>query len=267
MQFLKSRDGNVTVFVDGQDFRFNNEHPAYEILKQAIVDDDVDTFLDNIEISQAVSNYSGSTIEVVDGVVMHNGEPLHNSVTEALLGLIAEGWPFEPLARFLEKLMENPSKRSVEELYNFLEQQSLHLAEDGDFLAYKVVRENYLDKHSGTYSNVPGAVISMPRNQVNDDPRHGCSTGLHVGSYDYVQSFGSPGDKYLIVKVNPKDVVCVPFDCSFKKIRTCRYEVVEEYTRPMSNTVHRPGGCVVGDGWDDDYDDFDDYDEDEGYYS
>jgi hypothetical protein len=48
---------------------------------------------------------------------------------------------------------------------------------------------------------------------------------------DYVASYGSvnSGDRIVIVKVNPADVVSVPKDCSYQKVRTCRYEVVGEY--------------------------------------
>jgi hypothetical protein len=45
------------------------------------------------------------------------------------------------------------------------------------------------------------------------------------------------GDKIVIVKINPQDVVSVPLDENCQKVRVCFYEVVAEYqgvlTRPL----------------------------------
>jgi len=57
----------------------------------------------------------------------------------------------------------------------------------------------------------------------------GCSHGLHVGAIDYVKSYGCHGDKVIICKVHPADVVSVPLDSAHQKVRCCGYEVVGEY--------------------------------------
>ena len=45
----------------------------------------------------------------------------------------------------------------------------------------------------------------------------------------------------MVCKVNPKDVVSVPTDCKFQKLRTCRYEVVSilksVYSQPVVGLV------------------------------
>ena len=88
--------------------------------------------------------------------------------------------------------------------------------------------------HIGHIPNPPGAVVEMPRTQVNGDRHNGCSTGLHVGTWDYASTFGP---KTLIVSVNPRDVVSVPKDCGYQKLRTCRY------TRQHRHARQRVLGC------------------------
>lgn len=38
----------------------------------------------------------------------------------------------------------------------------------------------------------------------------------------------------MVVKIDPKDVVSVPSDCSFQKLRACRYIVVAENEYKLS---------------------------------
>jgi hypothetical protein len=56
----------------------------------------------------------------------------------------------------------------VTELYGFLEKGNLPITNDGHFLAYKKVRKDYKDCHSGTMDNSIGQVVEMERNQVDD---------------------------------------------------------------------------------------------------
>jgi len=138
----------------------------------------------------------------------------------------------EPLCKFLENLHENPSMASLDCLYDFLERNQGHpITEDGHFLAYKAVRPDFKDKFSGTIDNSVGSHPKIPRNQVDNDRSKGCSKGIHVGNLKYVRSFGVHGDKFLLVKVNPRDVVSVPLECECQKMRVCEYHVLSEHDR------------------------------------
>jgi len=79
-------------------------------------------------------------------------------------------------------------------------------------------------QHSGDHgmSINLGEAVTMPRDKCDPNISRACSYGLHVGSYDYVKSFGRGLDTILAVFVNPKDIVALPqYDNS--KLRTCQY--------------------------------------------
>jgi len=130
------------------------------------------------------------------------------------------------MVNFMNNLMQNPSKRAVDELYGFLEKNSLPITPEGCFLAYKKVREDFKDVHSGTMDNSVGRVVSMERNMVDDNRDNTCSTGLHFCSHSYLGSFS--GARTVIVKIDPRDVVSIPSDYNNAKGRACRYEVIGE---------------------------------------
>jgi hypothetical protein len=168
---------------------------------------------------------------IVDGVVHFNNEPMVNVMTDRLLDMMGQGFDINPLAKFIENLMQNPSRTAVNELYLFLESGKLPITPDGHFLAYKRVRDNFHDIYTGKFNHAPGSVLEMPRNSVDDKRDNTCSTGFHFCSIKYLPQFGGGnGDRVVIVKINPKDVVSIPSDYNNTKGRTCRYEVVGEYT-------------------------------------
>jgi len=162
-------------------------------------------------------------------MVLYDGEAIHNLVVEKIMTFMRGGLPYKPLVKFLGKLMENPSSRSVNELYRFLEHKNMPLTADGNFLAYKGVNENFTDFYSGKFDNSVGKTLNMRRNGVCDDANMGCSSGFHAGSYEYAKGYASGGGHLMVVEIDPRDVVSVPHDCSCQKLRTSKYVVVGVY--------------------------------------
>ena len=116
----------------------------------------------------------------------------------------------------------------------------LPITEDGHFLAFKNVKIDYKDIHSGTFDNSVGKVCEMPRYKVDEDKDRTCSSGLHFCSIAYLPSFSdSNGGHTMIVKINPKDVVAIPADYNNTKGRTCKYEVIGEYTENWREKLGR----------------------------
>jgi len=146
-------------------------------------------------------------------------------LVDRLMEYADNGFPAEAFTKFLSRLLENPSKRSVETFYGFIEQQGLVIDDEGYVIGYKGVSNDLKDCYTGTFDNSPGSYHEMPRNHVNDDPNMACSEGFHFGGHEYASTFGS---RMVLVKVDPKDLVCVPHDCSQGKVRVCRYWVLKE---------------------------------------
>lgn len=217
---------NIIVVIDNQSFTINKSHIAYEKILNAIKAQDWDTVRDNITPKKVILNYGSGNIAIKGDELTWKGTVMHNSLTKRMVQMFQEGFPIEPLVLFMENLMQNPSKRAVDELYGFLEKGNLPITPDGHFLAYKKVREDYLDVHSGTISNHVGATPEMERNQVDDDRNRTCSSGLHFCSREYLANFG--GSRTMILKINPRDVVSIPSDYNDSKGRCCRYEVIGE---------------------------------------
>jgi hypothetical protein len=109
----------------------------------------------------------------------------------------------------------------------------LPITPDGHFLAYKKVKVDYKDCYSGTMDNSVGQVVEMERNRVDDDKDRTCSTGLHFCSREYLNHFG--GERVVIVKINPRDVVSIPADYNNTKGRACRYEVIDEIDKEKAD--------------------------------
>lgn len=180
---------------------------------------------------KVIINFGRGELDVRHGVAYWRGSPLHGVIAERVLWMATEGFDIAPLSAFLALLSDNPSKRAVDQLYGFLDRHRMAITPDGHILAYKRVRSDFFDIHSGSFDNSPGRTVEMPRNRVDDDPENLCSPGLHFCAQSYLKHYGAgAGNKVVIVKVNPADVVSVPKDHDQAKVRCCRYFVVGEYT-------------------------------------
>ncbi len=230
-------DDSLTVVLNGESFTMNKSNPAFRNALEALQSDDAKRLETMFDTPKAVTEYVDGSIEVTSaGEVKYKGSEVHNHVVGRILSFMSEGLPYKPLVKFLEKLMENPSRRSTEELYRFLEHRQMPLTPDGNFLAYKGIREDYTDWYSGKFSNKVGETLEMPRNGVCDDASYGCSSGFHAGSLEYAEGYGN-GGHLMVVQINPEDVVSVPNDCDCQKLRTCKYKVVDKYSTKMPDTL------------------------------
>jgi hypothetical protein len=205
-----------------------------------------------MDITKALDAYLGNSVEVKDGSVYHRGEVVDERIARRILNFMEEDLPVEPMTRFLENLYNNPSHNSRAQLYQFLEHKNMPITEDGCFLAYKSVDENYMDHHTGKFSNRVGQILTIARRSVDDNPENGCSYGFHAGSLEYASNFGGGERRVVIVKINPEDVVSVPNDCEFQKLRTAKYEVVANYTGPLPKTYAESYDSTEDDNYDED---------------
>lgn len=225
-------DYSATVFADGKVLTIVSGHKNFGyihyLLKQP--DHDVPAIVKAMDREEGIrQSTSGTSVEVINGTVYYKGEEVHNALTDKLLDLMDGGYNVTPWIKFLENLMLNPSYRSRECLYQFLEQFDAPITPDGNFIAFKRISKNWKDIHSGTFDNSIGTVVKMDRARVDDDPKHTCSSGLHICADKYLQHFADASNsRTVVVEVNPAHVVAVPYDYDFAKMRVCEYKVLAE---------------------------------------
>ena len=219
----------VNIVVDGKPHTIQSSNPVFPTILQCIKNRDMQGVRDNISISNHINSHGGGVVTVKDGNVYYGDEIVHNEISLRILKMLSEGFDVQPMVNFLQNLMMNPSQSAIQELYLFLEANELPITDDGHFLAYKVVRSDFTDKHTGTFDNSVGSTPKMDRALCDTNRDNVCSTGLHFCGLDYLQAFGYHGDKVVIVKINPKDVTSIPSDYNNAKGRACEYLVYEFY--------------------------------------
>ena len=231
----------ITLMVNGTVHNITDQHPNYAAIREAIKTKQTDDIESLINIGSTINKFGDGKVTVVNGRVIYNDEELHGTIVDRIMDMIHEGFDAAPMLAFLGNLMQNPSKRAVDELYLWLEKTSLPITEDGHFLAYKRVREDFKDFYTGTMDNSVGQVVEMPRNKVDDNRDKTCSYGLHFCSLSYLPNYYGNEGNIVIVKINPADVVSIPADYNNAKGRACRYEVIglhnSETTEAFDKTV------------------------------
>lgn len=224
--FIKVND-SYTIFAKFP-CTLTKDHPQYEKIAN-ILDNNLDQDITQyFNTEETIKTELTRSFTIKNHKLYYQETELHGYIVNKLLELHHKKLSTTRIINFLENLLQNPSNRVYENLYEFLEKGKNPITEDGHFLAFKRINKDYTDVHTSTFLNIPGNTLEMPRNLVDDNPNNTCSTGLHVCSLDYLKEFS--GERIIICKVNPKDVVAIPIDYNQTKMRVCRYEVISEIT-------------------------------------
>jgi hypothetical protein len=216
----------------------SNKH-ADAILKALQTGASEEQLVKLFDVATTIVEYLSGEVSIKNGTVFYRNMPISNVVARRILEFMEQKLDYKPLVLFLENIMRNPSRNSVEQLYNFLEKEGLPITSDGCFIAYKGVTPDGWSvssgpKHvvevgivndNGQIRNHVGDSVIMSRNFVCDNPDIHCSHGLHAGSHEYASGFGS---KVVLVKINPANCVSVPNDHDCQKLRVCAYHVIAE---------------------------------------
>jgi predicted nucleic-acid-binding Zn-ribbon protein len=240
---LTSNYVSVMNLVTGEVTKITKDSPRFEAACNAVKDgrfEDVPKMTSkNVLINSSVVN-GNQIISIRDGRVWYTppgGQEfeLVNEMTARVLKNIEDGFDAQPFVNFMTNLMSNPSSTAIKELYLFLEATELPITDDGHFIAYKMVRDDYTSIYDGKFENKVGTVVEMPRNMVDDKRENTCSQGLHFCSRKYLKSYGSrqsDNDRLLLVKINPADVVSIPSDYNNAKGRASKYLIWKDITEP-----------------------------------
>lgn len=267
---------NIVVVVDGEMYVADEQHPLFDEIVEMVFDGD-ESVVEMFDTSAAVATvFEGVTerISVAHSKVYVDNDIVTGPYADKIVELIKSGGDALPYANFLEKVYTNTEEHTRDNLARWLNANgSFTIDEDGDIIGYKGVTVSLGSINHGpavvngtavhgSVPNQPGSVVSMARSKVEHNPGVGCASGLHVGTWDYANGFGSV---VLEVKVNPRDVVSVPTDCSDQKMRVSRYKVNKVVDYKHREAVI-PNGFQPSEDFFDDYEDsYDDYSDEAGY--
>jgi len=244
MKYQISND-SVMIVLDGEPHTLTKGQANYEAVRAAVLADNEDAVRANLTVGLQIGQWTDGEFTVAGGGnVYYQGSTLPPALNQRILKMVTAGDDPRPLMRMWERLDKNPSYRSVQQLFDFLmKHPGIPFTDDGFILFYKGVQNNFRDCHSGKFDNSPGEHLFMKRNRVSDDPTQPCHFGFHVGARSYATNFSA--GQTIICKVDPKDVVCVPEDCSQKKVRVNEYWVVGvDNGGLMPDTVMNPDVIV-----------------------
>lgn len=228
----------ISVFLDGEFFTIDDSHANYEPLlgelRKPSEERDLSAIKDFVTIRNMIEAMSFGRVQIDDAAIYFEGSAVNNYMTQRMLEIIQQGLNIEPWALFMDNVFDNPAAYARDELYEWMEKANMPLTPDGCFLAFKKVRSDYTDCHTGRFDNSPGNILEMDRAGCDTNRHNHCSSGFHFCSVGYLRSFG--GQRVVVVKINPRDVTSIPSDYQYTKGRTCRYEVVAELTQ--ENAAH-----------------------------
>lgn len=222
----------------------DKSHEAFAKIVELVLQDKYDEALQLSDKRIAINNYSQGALKVVNDKIYYGELVVSNKIVPKILSMMAEGDErFKHLLKFLERLLNNPSKSSVDQLWGFVAHNDVGITEDGLIIGWKKVKTingSLFDSRTGKVPNDVGVTVSMPRHMVDDRREKTCSQGLHVGAWDYVSDFS--GDTILMVLVDPADIVSVPNDYNDMKMRACKYyvEAIVDSKRNVIDTTIRP---------------------------
>lgn len=230
----------INLFLDGKPWTIDKTYINFAAITEALkkqpsiithgkggVQDWLDDLLELLDVRAFIAKVTEGRVQVSDDTVLFSGRKVHGVIRDRLLAHLSEGYDIHPLARFLDKLMDNPTESSRNDLYLWLEHSKMPITADGDFLAYKYVQNDYSSPYDKTTLHNIGNVVEMPREQCDTSRHNTCSTGLHFCSYDYIAG-NSGSNRQVVLKINPRDVTAIPSDYHNAKGRACRYEVIAE---------------------------------------
>lgn len=234
----------VTIILNGKQFTYTSSQPYFDELKKLLSQpkDKIkwNEVVDIINAEEHLINYTGKNISVCNGRFYYRNiegttiELAENAIINRILDMQNKRKPFDKMLKFLDNLAANPDIVAINELYLFLSDCDMPITDDGHFLAYKKIRKDYTDCYTGTICNKVGTLVTMLRDNVDNDRTRTCSNGLHFCAKGYLPHFGDDDEVIVAVKVNPADVVSIPADYHNMKGRCCQYYVVSELNENQS---------------------------------
>lgn len=240
-------DMAITLMFNGNMQLIDSTHPYFKEVKEAIEAGSFSKAAEMMDIKKAIESFSEGLLKIQSGKVMFRGVEVRNELTSKIVALMSQGNEgFKGFAKFMAKVMDNPSSSTRERLMDFAAAEDIGITTEGLLICYKNVKEDFRPSRAGKWElvegewtyyatkyhdNSVGSVCEMPRSEVDDRDEQTCSKGLHVMSLHYAKSFWGTSGHTMVVHVDPVDFVSIPTDYNNSKARVCKYTVVSELTQ------------------------------------
>lgn len=241
IRWIKTSTG-LTMFYDRSIVVKKGTAKYKKVMQLLKEDDNEQKIADYLFPAKQIANYTKNQYKVEGEEIVDSktSTKLHPVLAKKLVEFVRGSYSYRAFQKFCDNLTKNPNKESVDSLYHFLEANHFPITADGCFLAYKRVNKKngkLVDFWTGSLDNSVGSIVAMDRSRCNSSRSKTCSSGLHVAAFEYAKDFYQGSAGILVeVKVNPKDVVAVPYDYHNQKMRVCRYEVLREGTKEVSKS-------------------------------
>lgn len=220
---------SISIQIDGEYRTMQATNGNFNALVAAVESGDKQRVREIMDIRSEVNRQAKGRVVIERDGVYIDGVRRGGRLIDRIMAMVNRGAKtVSHFVAFLENLEKNPAQDARDSLYDFIEHCSLPITSDGCFLAYKFIRDDYMDCHSGTMDNSIGSVVRMNREDVCADRNISCASGLHVCSKEYIGKGTGWGNRLVVCKVNPADVVSVPYSYNMEKMRVCEYKVVDE---------------------------------------
>ena len=257
-------EDSITIVWEGKPYTIRKDNANFSAVRKALFEARYEDVGELLDLKSAVEDFVDGEVEIKDEVVYYHGHRLHGVVVDKLIEMMRQGLKdSSPILNYIKNLMVNPSSNSVEELYTFLGYKSLPITPDGKVLGYKGVQSDFWSNSGNADTivvqgetnerhqilNEVGATIEVQRRCVDDNKDNHCSFGLHIGSYDYANGWAGDGGRLLMVEFDPQDAVSVPDDCSYQKLRVCKYKVIADITdtrKELDKAVYQANKPIYG---------------------
>lgn len=235
---LMVTEKNVELFYNGKVYSVLKGEGKFKLISRLVKEnpvktqEDMDLLIDKVyKIISAVSEIKKDFKKFTKEFDMNI---FPDFIQVKLKSYLENKFPIDSIVNLWKNIKENPSEQSKEHVFKYLNENNFMFTEDGCFIAYKKVTEEFRDCHTNRFDNSIGAVVSMPREQCDFNPNVDCSVGFHVANLGYARGFS--GSRLLEVKVDPKDFTSIPTSAS-GKMRCCKYKVMREVTNMTDSQI------------------------------
>lgn len=177
--------------------------------------------------------------------IFYDGEPIEDALYDLIyVALTTDSVTITSLDNFLDKMFNTTfDLAQITEICNFMlgrdanVEGRFNITEEGNLILFKGVsynnsREFPVDSHTGRIPQLLNVTYEMDRRLVDRDSNRTCSHGLHVATRRYAERFSNT--VLYEVEVDPSDIVSVPTDYNFEKIRCTKYKIVKLVSTTIS---------------------------------